>query len=153
MLQSHSPSHVPNGIRYPPWNEQFFAPENGWKMIVSFWGPASWQLRTVFLQRVYSLKKTQMGVSRNRGTPKSSILIRLRFSIITIHFIYIFGYPYFWKHPNGWSINLTKLPWSCLVKSLFPFNEGFLIHMYIWRLRKEVLCLVLLGGSYQLESG
>ena len=35
-----------------------------------------------------------MGVSKNNGTPKSSISIG--FSIIfTIHF----GYPYFWKHP------------------------------------------------------
>ena len=35
-----------------------------------------------------------MGVSKNSGTPKSSILIR--FSII---FTSILGYPYFWKHP------------------------------------------------------
>ena len=35
-----------------------------------------------------------MGVSKNRGTPKSSILIGF--------FHYkpsIWGYPYFWKHP------------------------------------------------------
>ena len=35
-----------------------------------------------------------MGVSKNRGTPKSSILIG--FSIINHPF---WGYPYFWKHP------------------------------------------------------
>ena len=35
-----------------------------------------------------------MGVSKNRGTPKSSILIG--FSIINHPFL---GYPYFWKHP------------------------------------------------------
>ena len=38
-----------------------------------------------------------MGVSKNNGTPKSSILIG--FSIIfTIHFGVF--YPYFWKHPH-----------------------------------------------------
>ena len=36
-----------------------------------------------------------MGVSKNRGTPKSSILIG--FSIINHPF---WGYPYFWKHPH-----------------------------------------------------
>ena len=35
-----------------------------------------------------------MGVSKNSGTPKSSILIG--FSIINHPFL---GYPYFWKHP------------------------------------------------------
>jgi len=37
-----------------------------------------------------------MGVSKNRGTPKSSILIG--FSLINHPFL---GYPYFWKHPYG----------------------------------------------------
>ena len=32
-----------------------------------------------------------MGVSKNNGTPKSSILIGFSLSIL--------GYPYFWKHP------------------------------------------------------
>ena len=38
------------------------------------------------------------GVSKNHGTPKSSILIGFstRFSIINHPF---WGYPYFWKHP------------------------------------------------------
>ena len=44
---------------------------------------------------VYSKRvNAEMGVSKNRGTPKSSILIK--FSIINQPF---WGYPYFWKHP------------------------------------------------------
>ena len=42
-----------------------------------------------------------MGVSKNMGTPKSSILIDL--STIRVPIFYykpsILGYPYFWKHP------------------------------------------------------
>ena len=38
-----------------------------------------------------------MGVSINKGTPKSSIFIG--FSTINHPF---WGYPYFWKHPYGW---------------------------------------------------
>ena len=41
--------------------------------------------------------KLNMGVSKNRGTPKSSILIR--FSIINHPF---WGTPIFWKHPYGY---------------------------------------------------
>ena len=40
--------------------------------------------------------KNIMGVSKNRGTPKSSILIG--FSIIKPS---ILGYPYSWKHPSA----------------------------------------------------
>ena len=54
-----------------------------------------------------------MAVSKNNGTPKSSILIG--FSIIfTIHL----GYPYLWKHPynepcNGVSFNKdSRMPSS-----------------------------------------
>jgi len=39
-----------------------------------------------------------MDVSKNSGTPKSSILIG--FSIINHPFL---GYPYFWKHPYEFS--------------------------------------------------
>ena len=39
---------------------------------------------------------SNMDVSKNSGTPKSSILIG--FSIINHPF---WGYPYFWKHPNS----------------------------------------------------
>ena len=48
----------------------------------------------------------QLGVSKNSGTPKSSILTG--FSIIfTIHF----GYPYFWKHLiGGWKISTHPDP-------------------------------------------
>ena len=37
----------------------------------------------------------QIGVSKNNGTPKSSILIVFHYKPS------ILGYPYFWKHPNG----------------------------------------------------
>ena len=45
-----------------------------------------------FARKKVSFK--DMGVSKNSGTPKSSILIG--FSIINHPFL---GYPYFWKHP------------------------------------------------------
>ena len=79
------------------------------------------------------LVSSYMGVSKNRGTPKSSILIK--FSIINHPF---WGYHYFWKHPYSnsltfisyepWNIGhlgrgnntlppglwgLQKIPWSC----------------------------------------
>ena len=44
-------------------------------------------------------KDIDMGVSKNTGTPKSSILIG--FSIFRPS---ILGYPYFWKHPY-WYLN------------------------------------------------
>ena len=44
---------------------------------------------------VDGINKEHVGVSKNNGIPKSSILIG--FSIIfTIHFVV---FPYFWKHP------------------------------------------------------
>ena len=42
-------------------------------------------------------KKKHIGVSKNRGTPKSSILIG--FSWVFHYKPSILGYPYFWKHP------------------------------------------------------
>ena len=49
------------------------------------------------------------GVSRNRGIPKSSILIS-RFSIIKPS---ISGYPYFWKHPYACFYELVEsVRWS-----------------------------------------
>ena len=49
--------------------------------------PAHWD-------RGGAITKDDLGVSKNRGTRKSSILIG--FSIINHPF---WGYPYFWKHP------------------------------------------------------
>ena len=46
-----------------------------------------------------------MGVSKNRGTPKSSILIG--FSIINHPFC---GYPYFWQHPHTSYSHLSIVP-------------------------------------------
>ena len=47
---------------------------------------------------MFSVFVLEMGVSKNRGTPKSSIF--MGFSIIKPS---ILGgkHPYFWKHPNG----------------------------------------------------
>ncbi len=49
------------------------------------------------LQEMYA---TNMGVSKNNGTPKSSILIG-KPSIL--------GYPYFWKHPYATNMFYTYL--------------------------------------------
>ena len=59
-----------------------------------------------------------MGVSKNRGTPKSSILIG--FSIIN-HPFWGTGYPYFWKHPYihySWCGNLMAPASNVLLYSL-----------------------------------
>ena len=48
----------------------------------------------------------EMGVSKNNGTPKSSILIG--FSIIN-HPFWWFS-PYFWKYPNPWVPSTRILP-------------------------------------------
>ncbi len=72
-----------------------------------------------------------MGVSKNRGTPKSSILIG--FSIISHPF---WGFsPYFWKHPpNTGKSPVTKIPttvswvsrcchaWNCSGESMQGLN-------------------------------
>ena len=50
----------------------------------------------------------QMGVSKNRGTPKSSNWKRV--------FHYkpsILGYPYSWKHPDGLVQPPTIVAWTC----------------------------------------
>ena len=63
-----------------------------------------------------------MGVSKNRGTPKSSILIG--FSIIN-HPFWGGKHPYFWKHPNGkWP--KSKVPWpkSTSTQALFHWAFG-----------------------------
>ena len=83
-------SGVPGTISCIYWNNcwQFWWFWHGWdsfcsrKKCQSFWG---------------IMKLQDMGVSENRGTPNSSILIG--FSIIfTIHFG---RYHYFWKHPSS----------------------------------------------------
>ncbi len=51
-----------------------------------------------FQSQVLRTNMCDMGVSNNRGTPKSSILIG--FSIINHPFWGVS--PYFWKHPSGW---------------------------------------------------
>ena len=48
-------------------------------------------------------KYKNMGVSKNRGTPKSSILTK--FPLFSPS---ILGYPYFWKHPHP---NANDLAW------------------------------------------
>ena len=56
---------------------------------------------TIFLQ--------YLGVSKNRGTPKSSILIG--FSIINHPFWGTTWYHYFWKHPFHLGANYGQLQW------------------------------------------
>ncbi len=63
----------------------------------------------VFLMLTFEdVSRVEMGVSKNRGTPKSSILIGV--SIIN----HPFGYPYFWKHPDLGNSTL---------EFLFPFKD------------------------------
>ncbi len=68
---------------------------------------------TMIPQSLLLVRISYMDVSKNRGTPKSSILIG--FSIINHPFWGI--YPYFWKHPYNFSLNedsLAYLAWrSC----------------------------------------
>ena len=58
-----------------------------------------------------------MGVSKNKGTPKSSIFsVNYKPSIL--------GYHYFWKHPH-------PLYNGCLVKHPFPISKGLVHHPII----------------------
>ncbi len=82
----------------PQWSQLvFFEPH------LSMVHPFRHQLKTYLPSR----KLQEMGVSKNRGTPKSSILIG--FSIINHPF---WEYQYFWKHPNAWKpgSNAAKSP-------------------------------------------
>ena len=56
--------------------------------------------RKVYNIMIYQplVQNIYMGVSKNNGTPKSSILIGFGTIIFTIHFGGKF-YPYPWKHP------------------------------------------------------
>ena len=58
----------------------------------------------------YYLHPSHMDVSKNSGTPKSSILIG--FSIINHPF---WGYPYFWKHPYN----------EPLITASYSFSNNF----------------------------
>ncbi len=87
-----------------------------------------------------------MGVSKNRGTPKSSILIG--FSIIDHPF---WGYPYFWKHPY-WHMYqttftlLNKLPILCGKAGGLEKGEQF-----CWRF-KEWVSMILNRGCLDLPT-
>ena len=77
--------------------------------------------RFCFLYRLHSLgqvtvsilKKNSrhLGVSKNSGTPKSSILIG--FSIIYIHHPFRLFSPYFWKHPFHQILKVSQI-WICI---------------------------------------
>ena len=67
----------------------------------------TWILRKTILCLVLDFQVIHMGVSKNRGTPKSSILIG--FSIINHPF---WGYPYFRKHPYQFFHQLPEKPSS-----------------------------------------
>ena len=71
-----------------------------------------------------------MGVSENRGTPKSSILIGI--SIINHPF---WGIPNFWKHPHVYWIPSTKRWSTCLHKLSFTQGSGkpTLVHCNVTR--------------------
>ena len=65
--------------------------------------------------------KKQMDVSKNSGTPTSSIL--RGFSIINHPF---WGFPYFWKHPNG----MTACFLIILARGYLPRTH--LAHGWFW---------------------
>ena len=83
--------------------------------------------------------KAQMGVSNNRGTPKSSILIG--FSIIN-HPFWGTPMPYFWKHPNGDAKKdmvffckkrrLLRCTFACCKPLLLKFYLMVLKHLQHW---------------------
>ena len=68
------------------------------------WFPAWNRVHNVKPSILRATKKYKnMGVSKNRGTPKSSILTK--FPLFSPS---ILGYPYFWKHPHP---NANDLAW------------------------------------------
>ena len=85
-----------------------------------------WNLPNFYVHfcATYSQKKRvciyiyiHMGVSKNNGTPKSSILIGL--SIINHP---SWGYHYFWKHPY---ISIWSLTLFMFVKKTWPHESGW----------------------------
>ena len=75
--------------------------------------------RSRWLFQTWQIRYNYMGVSKNRGTPKSSILIG--FSIIHHPF---WEYQYFWKHP--YRIQLYNLNWQCMVFSSIKHKNAVL---------------------------
>ena len=67
-----------------------------------------------------------MGVSKNSGTPKSSILIGFHYKPS------ILGYPYFWKHPNGTSCCFKSFLWGWTSES-----SGLRLWGISWFLKPE----------------
>ena len=65
-----------------------------------------------------------MGVSKNRGTPKSSI-----FNKVFHYKPSILGYPYFWKHPYIY-IYIQKA--SIDVKCVFHDTFNLILNMLFW---------------------
>ena len=68
-------------------------------------GVPRWTAKQVLYPDIYQIA-SYMGVSKNRGTPKSSILIG--FSIINHPF---WGTPMFWKHPYAY-MEKIQVPWT-----------------------------------------
>ena len=68
---------------------------------------------------------SDMGVSKNNGTPKSSILIG--FSMVFHYKPSILGYPYFWKHPHEffgpWKSMLLEVRLLRVEGALIGFGE------------------------------
>ena len=71
---------------------QYEPPQHPW--ISTLRKTNSWSPK---IKNIEVWKLINMGVSKNRGTPKSSILIG--FSWVFHYKPFILGYPYFWKHP------------------------------------------------------
>ena len=84
-----------------------------WPGITRCWGCSSFQWCTgqsVWMQRCVARSHLErwktpivMGVSRNRGIPKSSYFNRVSHYIPSI-----LRYPYFWKHPNETMLDANR---------------------------------------------
>ena len=78
-----------------------------------------------------------MGISKNSGTPKSSILIGFPYKPS------ILGYHYFWKHPNGHS-GSKQLQWHPVVTQASQFGLG-----QPGKVRQEHLAAVIWNPSHK----
>ena len=78
-------------------------------------------------QMVRGFRHLQMGVSKNSGTPKSSILNH--FNRVFHYKPSILGYPYFWKHPKDFKSQRPHAflaePWSWVTQTMLAsfFSE------------------------------
>ena len=95
------------------------------------------------LKNMYVYIYIYMGVSKNRGTPKSSILIIRVFPYKPS----ILGYPYSWKHPHIYIYNFNiYIPWES--RTIVKMGTA----SAIWSRAAKTLLLKLLKRLHAKES-